>query len=410
VRRCSQYEGDYESLTPLKRLADTYHVSILAVHHLRKTGSHDVLDEIIGSTGVTGSVDGAMILKRDRGQTDATLFITGRDIEHEQQLALNFDASTAQWTLVGNADELCCTKARQDMLDLLREQGPEGMRAREIAETLQKNYHTTRSLLRKMEETGDVRRVDGHYRAVSAKSNHSEWPPTSGNTLNEQHSTCRDENDYTDYVDYADDAHNRSHHSSIQEECQPSEATTVYGSPEPLSVREGVGEIDLECNTSELTVINCHHRNQRNHCNQFPVQRAIRGVHGATSDERGISTQEEQRDAPLDRIRCLHHPQAQLVRFDPSGQAWCDKMDCWDCFRLMKIGEALGYRRVTDLGGKVVIEEGMAAWSAFVHASRAFLIVVATEEAITMCKALDIEVPDVSDEVKRLVEVHSAPP
>jgi hypothetical protein len=53
-RRCSQYEGDYESLTPLKRLADTYHISILAVHHLRKTGSSDVLDEIIGSTGVTG--------------------------------------------------------------------------------------------------------------------------------------------------------------------------------------------------------------------------------------------------------------------------------------------------------------------------------------------------------------------
>jgi AAA domain-containing protein len=57
-RRCSQYEGDYEALMPLKRLADTYHVSILAVHHLRKTGSHDVLDEIIGSTGVTGAVDG----------------------------------------------------------------------------------------------------------------------------------------------------------------------------------------------------------------------------------------------------------------------------------------------------------------------------------------------------------------
>ena len=56
-----------------------------------------------------------MILKRDRGQTDATLFVTGRDVEREQQLALNFDATTALWTLVGNADELCCTRARQDI-------------------------------------------------------------------------------------------------------------------------------------------------------------------------------------------------------------------------------------------------------------------------------------------------------
>jgi hypothetical protein len=183
----------------------------------------------------------------------------------------------------------------------------------------------------------------------------------------------------------------------------------VYGSPEPLSVREGVGEIDLESNTSELTVINCHHRNQRNHCNQFSEQIAFGEVHDAPFDERGTFTQEEQRDGSLERKLCPHHPQARLVRFDPAGQAWCDKMDCWDCFRLMKIGEALEFRCVKDLGGKVVIEEGMAAWSAFVLASRAFLVVVATEEAIAMCKALDIEVPDVSDEVKRLVEVHPAP-
>jgi hypothetical protein len=98
------------------------------------------------------------------------------------------------------------------------------------------------------------------------------------------------------------------------------------------------------------------------------------------------------------------------VRFDPAGQAWCDKMDCWDCFRLMKIGEALEFRCVMDLGGKVVIEEGIAAWSTFVLTQRAFLVVVATEQAIALCKKMGVEVPDVSDEVKRLVEVHSAPP
>jgi len=211
-RRCSQYEGDYESLTPLKRLADTYHVSILAVHHLRKTGSSDVLDEIIGSTGVTGAVDGTMILKRDRGQTEATLFVTGRDVEREQQLALSFDATTALWTLVGNAEELCCTRARQEILDLLREQGPDGMKTREIAEALQKNYHTTRSLLRKMEESGDVRRFDAHYRAVSVESHHNQWPPLIEHNKKEQRTTCRDGIDDTDYVDYPRDAHVGLHH------------------------------------------------------------------------------------------------------------------------------------------------------------------------------------------------------
>lgn len=166
-KRCSQYEGDYEALTPLKRLADIHHVSILAVHHLRKTGASDVLDEVTGSTGFTGAVDGALILKRERGTTDATLFVTGRDVEREQHLALTFDSATAQWTLAGNAEEVYRSKERQEILDLLQEQLPDGMSPREIAEALDKNYHTTRSLLRKMEEAGEIRRCNRHYVAIS---------------------------------------------------------------------------------------------------------------------------------------------------------------------------------------------------------------------------------------------------
>jgi hypothetical protein len=408
-RRCSQYEGDYEALIPLKQLADTYHLSILEVHHLRKTGSHDVLDEIIGSTGVTGAVDGAMILKRDRGQTDATLFVTGRDIEREQQLALNFDTSTALWTLVGNAEELCCTRARQDILDLLREQGGGGMSAREIAEALQKNYHTARSLLRKMEDSGDVRHVDGHYRAVALESQHSEWPLSGENTHKKQHTTCRAESDDRDYVDYGDVADLRSQYSGTGT-CNLVQGTAVNDSHLSFSVHELVEKSHQEDNESELTVINHHHRNQRNHVHHFQQQTTAVSVRDTNTEEDGTSARKEEKDAPLNRNRCPHHPQARLVRFDPAGQAWCDKLDCWDCYRLMKIGEALGYRCLTDLGGRVVIEKGIAAWSAFVRTQRAFLLVVATEQAIALCKAMEVEVPDVSDEVKRLVEVHSAPP
>ena len=75
----------------------------------------------------------------------------------------------------------------------------------------------------------------------------------------------------------------------------------------------------------------------------------------------------------------------------------------------MRIGEALEYRSLMNVAGKVVIDEGMAAWSAFVLSQRAFQVVVATEQAIALCKELDIEVPDVSGEVKRLVEVPTAP-
>lgn len=175
TRRCTQYEGDYEALTPLKRLAETYHVSILAVHHLRKTGAADVLDEITGSTGMTGAVDGTLILKRERGQLDVTLFVTGRDVEREQELALRFEAETAQWRLLGSAEEVGRTRARREILDLLREQPQEeGMRPHEIAAALEKNYHTTRALLCKMVESGEVSRVDGRYVALSLNTDYAQ--------------------------------------------------------------------------------------------------------------------------------------------------------------------------------------------------------------------------------------------
>src|SRR5260221_5487219 len=222
-RRSSQYEADYEAPIPLKRVDDTYHVSILAVHDLRKTGSSDVLDEITGSIGITGAVDGTLILKRERGQAEGTLFVTGRDIEREQQLALSFDVSTALWSVIGNADEVGRTRARQEILDLLREQ-PEGMSPREIAEALEKNYHTTRSILRKMEETGEVRQLHGRYLALSAErvQGHMQQPSqrsgqirqgespqttghaTSGGDLADDHdgTSQSGETDYGDYADY----------------------------------------------------------------------------------------------------------------------------------------------------------------------------------------------------------------
>jgi hypothetical protein len=116
----------------------------------------DVLDEITGSIGLTGVVDGALILKRERGQHEATLLVTGRDIEQEQQFALRFDLLTTMWTLVGNAEEVRRQRERQEILDLLSEQLPDGMSARQMAESLDKNYHTTRCLLRNIEATGEI--------------------------------------------------------------------------------------------------------------------------------------------------------------------------------------------------------------------------------------------------------------
>ena len=94
-----QYEGDYAALTPLKRLAEAHQLAIMLVHHLRKAGAPDVIDEITGSTGLVGAVDAILVLKRERGQEQGSLFVTGRDIQEERFLPLRFDAPCGRWLL-----------------------------------------------------------------------------------------------------------------------------------------------------------------------------------------------------------------------------------------------------------------------------------------------------------------------
>ena len=48
----------------------------------------DPLDEVNSSIGLTGGVDGVMILKRERTRADATIFVAGRDVEEEKEFAL----------------------------------------------------------------------------------------------------------------------------------------------------------------------------------------------------------------------------------------------------------------------------------------------------------------------------------
>jgi len=292
-RRCPQYEGDYEALTPLKRLADTYHVSILVVHHLRKTTSRDVLDEVTGSISMTGAVDGTLILKREHGQTEGSLLVTGRAIEREHQLALSFDAATALWTLVGNAEEVGRTRARQEILELLREQGPDGMSPREVAEALEKNYHTTRSLLRKMEDTGEVRRPGGRYVALpmvtgQVQSRSPGISPQQADLTNHEDRIKQqqrpgsgvdgsDDTDYADDTDDGDDDDDTGASSNRVNRYERAPSQHMPGSDPP---HEGVAEIQQDGEQNETTVISVINRH---HCPQSEAPTLAEGAQGESA-------------------------------------------------------------------------------------------------------------------------------
>ena len=84
-------------------VAAEHGVAIVLVHHLREMESSDPLEMIHGSAGLTGGVDGALVLKRQRGEADAYLHVDGRDIERPAELAMKFDTEAATWEIVGDA-------------------------------------------------------------------------------------------------------------------------------------------------------------------------------------------------------------------------------------------------------------------------------------------------------------------
>lgn len=161
-RNKTLYAEDYESMEPLKAIADKFGIAVVVVHHVRKSGSDDKFEEISGTTGLTGGTDGMMVLSRDRARCDGVLYITGRDMA-DKEMALRWDETTTSWSYLGNAAEYRMSQERQAIVELLR-QSPEPMSSKDIAGALGKNHNTVRYNLSNMYKDGQVQKAStGRY-------------------------------------------------------------------------------------------------------------------------------------------------------------------------------------------------------------------------------------------------------
>ncbi len=91
----ASYASDYKELSALKNLADKLKIAILLVHHTRKCRDSDPFNMISGTTGISGCVDGSMVmLENQRGSGEAVLHCVGRDIEN---LELHLKREVSRW-------------------------------------------------------------------------------------------------------------------------------------------------------------------------------------------------------------------------------------------------------------------------------------------------------------------------
>lgn len=99
------YQRDVDDMMPITRMASEREVCVLVVHHEKKglasQDSADFMEDASGTAGITGSVDGVMSIKGKRGlqveNEERKLLLSGRDIPHDFELDMAFDAERGGW-------------------------------------------------------------------------------------------------------------------------------------------------------------------------------------------------------------------------------------------------------------------------------------------------------------------------
>lgn len=155
----SVYDRDYESVQLFHELAQEYQVAILIIYHTRKAESDDPFDLISGSTGLSAAADTLWVMQRKRGENDAVLTVGGREIE-TTDLAMTFDPNLFGWVYEGDAEEFLLSKERQEIVDAITRAGTP-LSVKEISETLEKNFYTTKNLVTKMAREDVLKHLPG---------------------------------------------------------------------------------------------------------------------------------------------------------------------------------------------------------------------------------------------------------
>ncbi len=176
------YESDYAALAPLTEIASKHRCCIVVIHHNRKGKSDsDALEQISGSLGLVGAVDGALVIDGVRSDKQYKLSLIGRDIPTDDELAIARQPN-GEWLVLGAAQQVFISAERKQITDLLVFH-PEGLKPKGIADLLGKGQSATRKLLMSMTLDQQVKVAHGVY-SLPAPTGNSSSRSSGGNTGN----------------------------------------------------------------------------------------------------------------------------------------------------------------------------------------------------------------------------------
>lgn len=93
-----EYALAEEEFSALRRLAHELEISIIVVHHTRKSTDSEAspVESILGSQGIAATVETIMVMKQESGSQNVGLYVTGKDVE-QQELVLPWQSPGFGW-------------------------------------------------------------------------------------------------------------------------------------------------------------------------------------------------------------------------------------------------------------------------------------------------------------------------
>jgi hypothetical protein len=160
LKRTDFYQADYEASAALQAVATEYGVAIMCLYHTRKAEASDFVETVQGTFGLAAGADTILVARRGRGQADATLHVTGRDIP-DQELALRFSAEARTWGLLGDAAEYNLGETRREILETVRAHGK--LTPKQLSEVTDIAYENAKKTMQRMANDGQLDTKSGTY-------------------------------------------------------------------------------------------------------------------------------------------------------------------------------------------------------------------------------------------------------
>ena len=165
------YAQDYNAIKPVQRLAHKHNIVICLIHHTRKAKGEDPFDEVSGTTGLTGAVDGTLIIRRADGDMNTTILETRfRNLPDTEPMRLMWDMyHNCHKIEEADAVEIIVGAERRRVLKCFVDN--EAHDAGDIAARVDKTLGNIRVILQRLESDGFIGKVGrGKYQAVGERA------------------------------------------------------------------------------------------------------------------------------------------------------------------------------------------------------------------------------------------------